>query len=184
MGQSFEIWGVGGATRLGNPSLGSISSGTGTTTSAADYSLTNGWKFGFRTAVNSWRFFGYEFGYGYNRTKLKEKIGGTEDGMAIHQGTFNMLAYAAPEGTRVRPFVTGGIHFNNYVPPGASVTSGGGNTKIGFNYGGGVKMRLNDKFGLRFDVRNYQNGKPFSFLQNRSGLIGLMEISMGFGLVI
>lgn len=180
MGQSFELWGVGGATRMRNPSLGGFTDSSG----SANYALTDGWKFGFRTAVNSWRFFGYEFGYSYNRTKLKETISATEQGMAIHQGTFNMLAYATPEGSRVRPFATGGIHFNNYVPPGSSVTSGGGNTKIGFNYGGGVKFKISDKFGLRFDVRNYQNGKPFSFLGNRSGLIGLMEISAGFGLVI
>ena len=46
--------------------------------------------------------------------------------MAIHQGGYNFLLYATPEGTRIRPFATGGVVFANYVPPGASATSGGG----------------------------------------------------------
>ena len=40
------------------------------------------------------------------------------------------------------------------------------------------------KFGVRFDVRQYQNGKPFDFLQGRKGLLGQLEVSVGFGLVI
>jgi hypothetical protein len=46
--------------------------------------------------------------------------------MAIHQGFYNYLVYATKEGFRVRPFATGGGHFSNFVPPGVSVTQGGG----------------------------------------------------------
>jgi hypothetical protein len=65
------------------------------------------------------------------------------------------------------------------------VTSGGGSTKFGFNMGGGVKVRVTDIFAVRFDVRQYYNGKPFGeVLQNRRGMLGQLEVSVGFGLVI
>ena len=79
--------------------------------------LGDGFRLGFQLTLNSFRFFGHEIGYAYNRTKLS--LEGQEYGMAIHQGGYNILAYALPEGSPVRPFVTGGAHFNNYVPPGA-----------------------------------------------------------------
>lgn len=172
--QSAEFAITGGASRLNNSGLGSLS--------GTSYRLTNGWRLGFRTTLNTWRFFGQEFGYGYNRTQLSSPAG--DFGMAIHQGFYNLLAYATRDESKIRPFAAAGGHFNNYTPPGTSVTSGGGSTKIGFNYGGGVKIRITPIFAIRFDVRQYQNGKPFSFLQDRKGLLGQLEVSAGFGIVI
>lgn len=174
--QSAEFAVMGGVSRLNNAVIGDLQ--------GTRYSLGDGFRIGFRTTLNNWRFFGHEFGYGYNRSSLKSTDSPQGSGMAIHQGLYNMLAYARPDGAVVRPFVAGGAHFNNYTPPGTSVTSGGGSSKIGFNYGGGVKVRTGDKFAVRFDVHYYQNGKPFSFLTGRSGLIGQLEVSVGFGLVI
>lgn len=179
-GQSFEAAVTGGVSRLNNKQLGVLVSAT----DVANYSLQDGWRIGFRFTLNTWRYFGQEFGYGYNRTQLRNETTGTDFGMAIHQGFYDLVAYPVREGARVRPFLAAGAHFNNYIPPGSSVTSGGGNTKIGFNYGGGVKVRVGQMFGIRFDVRQYQNGKPFDFLQGRKGLIGQLEVSVGFGLVI
>lgn len=173
--QSAEFAVHGGVSRLNNSGIGL----SGTTR----YTLDDGFRMGFRTTINNWRYFGNEFGYAYNRSKLRAD-GQDAGGMAIHQGFYNILAYARPDGAQVRPFAAGGVHFNNYTPPGSSVTSGGGSTKIGFNYGGGVKVRLGYKYAIRFDARYYQNGKPFSFLTDRSGLIGQLEVSVGFGLVI
>ena len=174
LGQTAEFSITGGVSRLNNANIGDL--GTD------NYRLKDGFRIGFRTTLNTWRYIGQEFGYGYNRTQLSSAAG--DSGMAIHQGFFNFLLYATRDGSVVRPFVTGGGHFNNYTPPGTSVTSGGGSTKLGFNYGGGVKVRVSPIFAIRFDVRNYQNGKPFSFLTGRSGLIGQLEVSAGFGLVI
>jgi hypothetical protein len=180
MSQSAEFSVTGGVSRLNNAQIGGIVDQFG----SAGFSLADGWRIGFRTTVNNWRFFGHEFGYGYNRTQLRDDSTGEETGMAIHQGFYNFLAYATPDGSVVRPFAAAGAHFNNYTPPGASVTSGGGSSKIGFNYGGGVKVRVSPIFAIRFDVRQYKNAKPFEFLQNRKGLIGQLEVSLGFGLVI
>jgi hypothetical protein len=134
--------------------------------------------------MNSWAHFGHESGYVYTRTKLR--LGGDETsefGMAIHQGLYNFLAYATPEGKPVRPFAAGGVHFSNFVPPGASVTSGGGSTKVGLNYGGGVKIRITPMFAIRFDARQYWNGKPFD-LPNQNGTLRQMELSAGFSFIM
>ncbi len=172
--QSFEVGFGGGVSRLNGKELGTL--GVGDPTKLA---LKDGWRFGFRMAFNTWRWAGQESGYGYNRTQLH--IPGTTEqaGMAIHQGFYNLLLYAAPEGSRIRPFVAGGGHFSNFVPPGSSAQFGGGSTKFGVNYGAGVKARLTDKFGIRFDVREYLQGKPFD-LPNQTGKIRLMEVSAGF----
>lgn len=174
--QTAEFSMHGGVSRLNNKNIGSL--GTD------NYSLKDGWRIGFRTTLNTYRFFGHEFGYAYNRTQLRNETQNAEFGMAIHQGLYNFLAYATRDGAAVRPFVTGGVHFNNYTPPGTSVTSGGGSTKLGFNYGGGIKVRVSPILAIRFDTRYYQNGKPFNFLTNRSGLMGQLEVSVGFGFVI
>lgn len=180
LAQPLELYLHGGVSRLNNTDLGGFSDGA----SFTRYALKSGWRFGFRTTFNTWRYIGQEFGYAYNRTQLRNVTENTEFGMAIHQGFYNIVFHATSEGSPVRPFAAVGGHFNNYTPPGTSVTSGGGSTKLGFNYGGGVKFRVSNIFGVRFDVRNYQNGKPFGFLDNRKGLMGQLEVSAGFGLVI
>ncbi len=146
--QVFEGSLNGGISNLGNKTLG------------AGYSLDDGWNLTFRVTLNSWNHFGQEFGYAYNRSHLL--FGGQDQGgMAIHQGFYNLLAYATPEGSRFRPFVAGGGHFSNFVPPGASATQGQGSNKFGVNYGGGIKVRVSEKFLVRGDYRQYLTGKPF-----------------------
>jgi opacity protein-like surface antigen len=179
-GQSAEFSVHGGVSRLNNAGLGDF----GMSSDTSRYALGDGFRIGFRTTLNSWRYFGHEFGYAYNRAQLRELTGNTEFGMAIHQGFYNFIAYATPDLSRLRPFAAVGAHFNNYTPPGASVTSGGGSTKFGFNYGGGLKVRISPFLAIRFDGRYYQNPKPFEFLVNRRGLIGQLELSVGFGIVI
>lgn len=164
--QVAEFGAGGGVSRLSGKDLGS------------GYSLDNGWRFHFRLTVNNWRMFGNEFGYAYNRTKLLYS-GQDLGGMAIHQGFYNFLVYATPEGTRVRPFVTGGGHFSNFVPPGASATSGQGENKFGINYGGGVKFLVTQKWMFRVDYRQYFTGKPFGDYFPVDGNLRQNEISLG-----
>lgn len=150
--------------------------------------LTDGFRFGFRVTLNTWRFLGHEMGYAYNRTQLRFESPDTptqDFGMAIHQGFYNMLAYALPEGAKVRPFVAGGAHFSNYVPPGASVQSGGGSNKFGLNYGGGIKARVGSMFLIRFDIRQYHTPKPDFFAgPEPEGWLRQTEVSAGFALAL
>jgi len=174
--QVFEVGFHGGVSRLSSRNIGSIPGATAGDP-RSDVELKDGWRFGVRATLNSGRFTGYEFGYAYNRTKLL--IAGQDSGgMAIHQGLFNYMLYATPEGTRIRPFVTGGGNFSNFIPPGASVTSGGGDNKFGFNYGGGVKVIVTDSWLFRVDVRRYESGKPFD-LVGADGRLKQLEISAG-----
>jgi len=146
------------------------------------YSIENGFRVTARFTLNTKRFIGHEFGYGYSRTQLGiVGVPSQTVGMPTHQGFYNFLLYALPEGSRVRPFATGGAQFSTFVPPGASITYGTGTTKYGGNYGGGVKVRLNSIFLVRFDVRDYVTGKPFN-LVNQSGALQQIEISAGLGL--
>jgi opacity protein-like surface antigen len=159
----------GGAHKLSGEDLG------------AGYSLDDGWSLIFRLTVNNWTYLGNEFGYAYNRTKLKLS-GQDQGGMAFHQGFYNFLAYATPEGSRVRPFATGGVHFANYVPPGASASYGQGSNKFGINYGGGVKFRVTEKWLFRVDFRQFNNGKPFDL--PASGRLKTNQISAGLSFVL
>jgi hypothetical protein len=170
-GQAAEFSFGAGAMKIGGRDLG------------GGYSLDDGWRFQFRTTLNNWKFFGHEFGYGYNRTHLLlNEV--DQGGMAIHQGFYNFLVYPVPEGGRVRPFITGGGQFSNFVPPGASAASGQGSTKFGVNYGGGVKVRVTERYMVRFDVRQYLTGKPFDDVLPTQGKMRVNEFSIGFAFTL
>ncbi|HXP88098.1 MAG TPA: outer membrane beta-barrel protein [Bryobacteraceae bacterium] len=176
--QSFEGWFSGGQGLLSNSGLGTDQPFGGTPN---DVQLTDGFRFAFRVGFNSETIFGHEVQYAYQRTQLKfNDQGGAEQGMAVHSGGYNFLVYATKEGSRIRPFGTGGLGFFNFVPPGSSAVSGGGSTKFGFNYGGGVKVKITNLFAIRGDVRQYISPKPFS-LPLASGWLRMTEISAGFG---
>lgn len=102
--------------------------------------------------------------------------------MAIHEGFYDFLVYGLPEGTRIRPFVAGGAEFANFNPPGTSAGSGGGQTKWGLNYGGGIKARVSSMFGIRVDFRQYAIPKPFDL--GGKGWLRQNEISAGFSLFL
>jgi opacity protein-like surface antigen len=166
-----------GEGRARNNSLGSLA----TTTGAEEAKLNTGFRFGFRFTINNWRFFGHEIGYAYTRSHLESPSLGSIS-MPIHQGMYNFLAYATPEGSRIRPFATGGVHFASFYPPGASVFQGNGVTKFGFNYGAGIKAKVSSSFLVRVDVRDYVQGKP-DFFTGTSGMLHILEVSAGLGFV-
>ena len=168
----------GGVSKINNKNLGSLTQqGQTGAVSTANVTLDDGWRFGFRVTLNNWRFAGHEFGYGYNRTKLLI-ANQNQGGMAVHQGFYDFLLYATPDGSRVRPFVAGGGQFSNFVPPGASATQGSGDNKIGFNYGAGIKFLVHGPYMVRLDYRDYSSGKPFD-LPGASGRLRQTEISVG-----
>jgi opacity protein-like surface antigen len=174
--QSGEFYFSAGQSLLSNAGIGSTSA-TGT---KDDFKLDDGFRFGFRFGFNTYGRFGHEIQYAYNRSHLLQN-GFDLGGMAIHQAGYNFLVYATKDSARIRPFVTGGGHFNNYVPPGSSAASGGGSTKFGLNYGAGVKYKLTSLFALRFDVRRYDTPKPNFGLLQREGWLHQVEVSGGVG---
>lgn len=175
-GQYFEAWFTGGKTFMGNAGLGTFEPGG----SKDDVELTNGLSFGFRMAFNGDRLFGHEIFYLHTSTNLRYNTLGVEDGMGIHNYGYNFLLYANHEGNRFRPFVTGGVQATNFVPPGGSIFNG--STKFGFNYGGGLKIRVAGPWAFRLDLRQYATPKPTFFFLNE-GWLRQNEISAGIGFV-
>ena len=167
----------GGVSRFGDASLGNALDQLGNPLAVT---IDNGFRLTFRFTLNTYRFMGHEFGYAYNRSNLI--VAGVKSSMPIHQGFYNFLFYAKPEGSRIRPFATGGVQFTSFVPPGASMYYGTEVTKFGLNYGGGIKMKVTDIIGLRFDFRQYNTGKPFH-LTNQSGRLTQLEASVGAALL-
>jgi len=108
--------------------------------------------------------------------------------MSISQFGYNVLYNLKPRKTSrqatIRPFVTVGIHVNNFRLPLAAATGPSGSARFGFNYGAGLKVRLSPLFGLRGDLRGYETGKPDwgGLLVNQGGLIHQMEASAGVGI--
>jgi opacity protein-like surface antigen len=130
--------------------------------------------------LNTYRFFGHEFGYGYARTNVNIPGSGSI-AMGVHSGFYDFLAYPTAEGSKIRPFLAGGVGFNSFFPPGTSAYYGNQVTKFGLNYGGGIKARINSTWGVRFDIRQYTNGKPdlFQTSEAPSGWLRQTEISAG-----
>ena len=143
--------------------------------------MVNGFRVTARLTLNTKRFIGHEFGYGYSRSKLGIVGASDQAGTPVHQGFYDFLVYATPEGFLIRPFLAGGGQFSTFVQPGASVTYGTGTTKYGGNFGAGVKVKLNSMFALRLDARDYVTTKPFD-LVGKSGALHQIEVSAGLAL--
>lgn len=193
--QSAELWFSAGESIM-NSGIGADPSVCTTTAlcqqigrTQDDIKLSNGFRFSFRITLNQGEHYGHEVQYAYNRTALNYSAsdpatGGVavKQGFAVHQFGYNFLYYATKDDAKIRPFVTGGVGGNNFVPPGQSASSGGGNTKFGFNYGGGVKVKVFGPWALRVDFRQYTSPKPFS-LPDASGWLKQEEVSAGVGFV-
>jgi len=181
LGQLGELSISAGRAASRNNVLGTLKDLTG---AVLEYKSETDFRLGFRFTFNNYRFFGHEIGYAYNHGKFKvNTTPPAEVGMPVHQGMYNFLAYAMPEGAGLRPFVTGGVHFSTFYPPGTGVFSGNGVTKFGYNYGGGLKFRLGPLLMMRLDLRDYATGKPFGeSFPDQKGMLHQLEVSMGLGI--
>jgi opacity protein-like surface antigen len=183
--QVLEVGASGGPSLLSNRTL--VRAGD-SLLDPGQIDLDNGFQLAFRMTLNTYRFMGHEVGYAYNRTNLLLVDQRTAYGMAAHQGFYDLLVYALPEGSKVRPFIAGGGQFTNFVFPGTSVSSGGGKMKFGLNYGFGVKTRVTEKWLVRVDFRQYATPKPdFDELGTTTppqGWLRMNDISVGFAFTL
>ncbi|MCU1235200.1 MAG: hypothetical protein JWP63_3167 [Candidatus Solibacter sp.] len=189
--QSFEASVGGGQTVI--PSKNAFIGTSDISPTSGNYTLKSGFRITFRMTLNSGRFLGHEFGYGYSRTSLDApNTSVTTGGIGLpgqptstttvpaqnlsvpnHQGFYDFLVYAVPEGKVIRPFVCGGVQFTAFSTPGNSYNR---ETKYGINYGGGLKFKVKENWGFRLDARQYNMGKPFN-LPNASGRLLMWEFS-------
>ena len=143
--QVGEFWFNAGETITWNRGIGSADPVNGTPN---DFQLAqDGFRFGFRFDLNPGDHLGYELGYAYSRSAIE--TGGSSTGFGIHTVSGDVLYHIIKRDSRVRPFVAGGLGFSNFVPPGASVSSGGGSNEFQVNYGGGVKVESLLEMGPR-----------------------------------
>ncbi len=168
-----------GDSMLRNNTLGQTSNLAGT--GLVDLKDETNFHLALRMTLNKGKFFGHEFGYAYNHGKLTDL--GQDISLPMHQGFYDFLVYATPEGSRIRPFAAGGVHFSSFYPPGSSPFSGNGVTKFGINYGGGVKVRMSEMFMVRLDARDYVTGKPNLGQTNIHGMLHQLVVSAGLAFV-
>lgn len=184
--QSGEFWFSAGESILWNKDIGTTVPIGG---SASDYSLGDGFRFGFRFDLNTGDHLGYEMSYFYSRSSLMDNIAGetSSTGFGIHTVSGDVLYHLIKRDERVRPFVMGGLGFSNFVPPGQTAAYGGGQNEFQVNYGAGVKIKVGSKWGkdwgIRADVRQFQYfGKPFG-LYLANGKLQQTEATVGFGIL-
>jgi opacity protein-like surface antigen len=143
------------------------------------YFLKDGFRLALRMTLNWKRFFGHEIGYAYNHTSLSTTAvtttGSTSSGLPGHQGFYDFMAYALPDGSHVRPFACGGVQFTSFSQAGSYSRE----TKYGVNYGGGLKVRVKENWGFRMDVRQYNMSKPFNDILGSTGRLRLYEFGVG-----
>jgi hypothetical protein len=186
-GQAGELWVSGGGSLFQNSGLGTD---LAFSNSSNDIKLDDGWRIGFRFNFNVGDHYGAEVGYAFNHTALDfnsaaaSAVGsssGSSISMHMHQGTFDGVYYPfTTDKAKVRPFLVGGVQFDNFVPPGGQ--SYNGSTKFGLNFGGGVKVHVKGMWAVRLDAREYFTGKPSFGFANNSGLLWQTEVSAGVGI--
>jgi opacity protein-like surface antigen len=188
--QSFEASVSGGESYI-NTKSADLGSAIGDLTGTS-YQLKDGFRISLRMTLNTWRFMGHEFGYAYNHTSLYTPatttntllgpvtVPATTSGLPAHQGFYDFLVYALPEGSHVRPFGCAGVQFTSFSQAGSYNRE----TKYGVNYGGGIKVKLKENWGFRLDARQYNMSKPFSSVLNSSGRLLLYEFGVGISFLM
>lgn len=165
-GQTYEVSVVGGLARMSKAPLGSVSSED---PKDDDTTLRNGYGYGGRLTYNTPGYYGHELGYMFARVGLRTRIADAdgnrttfEDKVAVHQAFYNFLIYFMPKGERWRPFITGGVQACDFANPHIAGWTGTGARNYGFNYGGGLKLKLFNHALVRFDLRDYITTKPYN----------------------
>jgi hypothetical protein len=145
--------------------------------------LESGYGFAARLDLNSGRFLAHELSYGIDREQLT--LSGEELGpVTVHQFFYDLVFHLTPRETRLRPFVVGGLGFSSFFPPATDILQTGGITKFGYNYGGGLKVKLHRRFGLRVDIRDHVSSKPnILSLPDVTGKLHQLELSAGLSLL-
>jgi len=139
----------------------------------------NGGVGGFRFTQNFWNYISLEqTGTIHANANTVYRIPATQNdysfGTRMRQFHFNPVFHFKPRESRVRPFVTAGFGMdyfqvteearrqvgNGVNSPFMQLTNLESTWKFAFNYGGGLKVALNDRIGLRFDARGFATGSP------------------------
>jgi hypothetical protein len=193
-GQRFEVGVFAGWPRIAPKPLGSTSpeSRADDDTRLHLSQILGGGRF----TINSTGYYGHELSYWRTTGRIttvrrvtENRVQTTtiyEDRIKVQNAAYNFLIYFMPAGEKFRPFITGGVHAQQFNEPSAfdEFWTRGRSRNYGANYGGGLKIQPVKHLLLRTDFRHFINGKPwdleFADFRVTGGLIGTMEFSAGF----
>lgn len=145
--------------------------------------LDSGYGVAVRLDLPSSRFLAHELSYGFDRDELKLSAE-SQGSVTVHQFFYDLVLHLTPRDAPLRPFVVGGLGFSGFFPPESDLVQTAGITKFGFNYGGGLKFKLNRLLGLRVDVRDHVSSKPnILSLPDVTGKLHQVEFSAGVSLL-
>jgi len=126
---------------------------------------------GVRMGIEGARHWGqdYTFSYGTNATDIRANDASFSFTNHFYEATTNVLYYPKSfVGRKTNFFLTAGlgamwVNINRDAvneainPGGAGIGEIRNEVKFSFNAGAGVRIRLNERFGIRFDVRDYMS---------------------------
>lgn len=159
MAQKVEVGPYGGGSFFSNPGFTTPSSEVG-------YRFVNGGIFGVRLRENLSEHFGLEQSFtflGNNNAQFPGALLGTR----IRQFYFNGNLIGYDNESRVRPYFSGGVGVGLFQPTDdAKISSeaigftAANSNQFQFNFGGGLKIKLADHFGLDFSIRDFVGHSP------------------------
>lgn len=132
----------------------------------------SGYIAGFRITENLGRRFGAELEYSLANQPLALKevrpgLARFDAGQRIHSVNYSVLYYPLPPNSRWRPYAAAGLGVAFFQLEGddkARAEVEGlplkDRWKLAGTLGGGVKYRVNNRFGVRFDIRDQLTGVP------------------------
>ena len=115
-------------------------------------------------------------------------------GSRIFQFSVDPVYHFSGRTSRVRPYVSAGLGVNRYYPtrdaaaqvptiqpPSAASALAplDASSKAAFNYGGGIKFRVSDSIGLRFDARGLMSGSPDFHVVPTDGILHGFQPTVG-----
>ena len=153
----------------------------------------NGGVGGVSVTGNFWKYVGLEFGYRYGTNNLKFGQGNPMGfptysfGSRLQMFNLNPVFNFTPRGSAFRPYVTVGISSVDFRPTQAAIANAGvplnaavygtqglkSTLNPGINYGGGLKLHLNDWIGFHVDVRGITSRNPTYGLPNNAPPVGV-----------
>jgi hypothetical protein len=193
-GQRFEIGAFGGWPRFPQKPLGSTSTESkqdNDTLLSMSQAVVGG-----RFTLNSTGYYGHELSYWRTSGRLsttrrvtqsRQLITTTyQDSIRIQNVSYNFLIYFMPGGEKWRPFITGGVHAQQYDEPNFDFWVRGRSRNYGANYGAGLKLLPVKHVLFRLDWRHFLGGKPWDLeyadFRVTGGMIGTMTASAGLSI--
>src|SRR5216683_3317267 len=164
--QTWEVSPFAGYLRLSKKPLGSLNTAAPKDNDTRLAARQPG--YGVSVTMNTHGYYGVEVGILRSRARIDTRIAtgtGTEvlESATVTQNQvfLNGICYFMPRGEWFRPYVTAGFDAQFWSKPGVPDWAGGSSKNIGFNYGGGVKLRLFKTVYFRLDVRDILAGAPY-----------------------